>query len=154
MHCFLGFIVWSIFDRFLLPTWIPWTSFFEPPLQGEHDLTKNRVSQQASIFDRFWCQLASQKRPKCIKNRCQEAPHHGLHIFIDFWSLFAPNLDPVDVKKVNFSWRKTRFFCFNRLSKITSISASILVPKSFPKSSKIPSKIDFQSHRIFNRFSH
>ena len=42
---------------------------------------------------RFASQLASQNPLKCVKNRCQDAFHLGLHVWIDFWSMFAPNLD-------------------------------------------------------------
>ena len=45
---------------------------------------------------RFASQLASQNPLKCVKNRCQDAFHLGLHVWIDFWLIFAPNLDPLN----------------------------------------------------------
>ena len=74
--------------------------------------------------------------------------------FDRFLIVFCSQLGPRGCQKSVFFQKKKHVFSKNRLSKITSISASILVPKSFPKSTKIPSKIDFQSHRIFDRFSH
>ena len=66
-----------MFNRFLLPTSTPRISKIEPPLQREHDFSKNRISQLASIFDRFWCQLGSILPPQIHqnppKNRFQEA---------------------------------------------------------------------------------
>ena len=44
----------------------------------------------------FASQLASQNPLKCVKNRCQDAFHLGLHVWIDFWLIFAPNLDPLN----------------------------------------------------------
>ena len=44
----------------------------------------------------FASQLASQNPLKCVKNRCQDAFHLGLHFWIDFWLIFAPNLDPLN----------------------------------------------------------
>ena len=94
-------LFWSIFNRFLLPTWTPRTQKIKPPLQGEHDFSKNRFSQVASIFDRFGCQhgfiFASKILPTPPKNRSQDASN--------FWSIFAsmffhfgyilgPNLEP------------------------------------------------------------
>ena len=32
--------------------------------------------------------------PSSTKNRCQEAPHLGLQILIDFWSISGANFDP------------------------------------------------------------
>ena len=45
---------------------------------------------------RFASQLASQNLLKCIKNRCQDAVHLGLHIWIDFSLILASNLDPLN----------------------------------------------------------
>ena len=51
-----------------------------------------------SIFHRFLrltcLQLGSPNPPKSFKNRCQDAFHLGLHLWIDFWSIFAPNFYP------------------------------------------------------------
>ena len=77
MPSHVDLIFWSIFDRFWLPTWTTESWKIEPPLQGEHDFSKNRFSQHASIFDRFWCQHGSILAPKILqnphKNRSQEA---------------------------------------------------------------------------------
>ena len=76
-----------MFNRFLLPTSTPRISKIEPPLQREHDFSKNRISQLASIFDRFWCQfgsiLPSKIHQNPLKNRFQDATI--------FWSIFASN---------------------------------------------------------------
>ena len=56
---FLGNFHW-----FLLPTSTPRTSKIKPPLQGEHDFSKNRFSHLASIFDGFWYHLGSIFPPK------------------------------------------------------------------------------------------
>ena len=58
----------------------------------------------------FAPQLGTQNRPKSLKNRCQDAFHLGLHFLIDFWSVFALNLDAFDPKKLNFSLGKILFF--------------------------------------------
>ena len=69
--------------------------------------------------------------PKSIKNLSKLSfqtflfPHRFLHgFFIEFSSQLRP---PGSLKSM-FFLRKTRFFSKKRLSKITSISASILVP--------------------------
>ena len=67
---------------------------------------------------------------------------------------FCSQLRPTGSQKTLFFFKENNVFSKNRLSKITSISASILVPKTFPKSTKIPSKIDFKRHRFFDRFLH
>ena len=48
---FIGF--WSVFGP--VPTSTARTWKIEPPLQREHDFSKNRFSQVTSIFDWFWC---------------------------------------------------------------------------------------------------
>ena len=108
----------------------------------------------------------SQNGVKIDEKIDQKIDGFGNRFLKGFWWLLGRILAPksrpksilsskgVFLKKHCFSSGKTVFFPKNSLSKIISISASILVPKSFPKSTKIPSKIDFQSHRIFNRFSH
>ena len=107
-----------------------------------------------SVLAPFWRPKIA---PKSIKNQSKLSfrallfRHRFLYqCLIDFSS----QLRPAGSQKTLFFLRKNEVFSKHGLSKITSISASILVPKSFPKSTKIPSKIDFQSHRIFNRFSH
>ena len=69
--------------------------------------------------------------PKSIKNRSKLSfraflfPYRSLHRFwIDFCSQLRPNGSP----KSLFFLRKNKVFSKKRLSKITSISASILVP--------------------------
>ena len=69
--------------------------------------------------------------PKSIKNRSKLSfqaflfPHRFLHrFFIDFSSQLRPTGSP----KSRFFLRKNKVFSKKRLSKITSISASILVP--------------------------
>ena len=69
--------------------------------------------------------------PKSIKNRSKSSfqaflfPHRFLHrFFIDFSSQLRPTGSP----KSRFFLRKNKVFSKKRLSKITSISASILVP--------------------------
>ena len=42
------------------------------------------------------------------QNRCQDALHFRLHFLIDFWSILAPNLDLLDLKKRGFSLRKIK----------------------------------------------
>ena len=69
--------------------------------------------------------------PKSIKNRSKTSfqaflfPHRFLHrFFIDFSSQLRPTGSP----KSRFFLRKNKVFSKKHLSKITSISASILVP--------------------------
>ena len=50
MPSHVDFVFLSFFDGFLLPTSTPGTSRIKPPLQREHDLSKNRFSQFVSIF--------------------------------------------------------------------------------------------------------
>ena len=84
---------------------------------------------------RFWSVLApfwrAKMPPKSIKNRSKSSfqaflfPHRFLHrFFIDFSSQLRPTGSP----KSRFFLRKNKVFSKKRLSKITSISASILVP--------------------------
>ena len=67
-----------------------------------------------AFFDRFWfdfgSQVGSQNPPKSLKNRCQDALYFALYFLIDFLSIFAPNLDLLDLKKRGFSFGKIRFF--------------------------------------------
>ena len=77
MHFMLHAIFWSIFDRFWLSTLTPRISKIEPPLQREHDFSKNRLSKLCTFLIPFGCQLASIFPPKIhqnpFKNRFQEA---------------------------------------------------------------------------------
>ena len=67
MPSHVDFVFLSFFDWFLLPTSTPGTSRIKPPLQREHDLSKNRFSQFVLIFHRFWCHQASIFIPKSTK---------------------------------------------------------------------------------------
>ena len=58
----------------------------------------------------FLFQLGFQNWSKSKKNRCQDAFHLGLRFLIDFWSVWAVNLDPFVPKKPNFSLGKPLFF--------------------------------------------
>ncbi len=91
-----------------------------------------------------WPQLGSQNPPKSLKNRCQDALYFALYFLIDFWSIFAPTLDPRISKNRAPAAGRARFNK-NRLSKLTSIFDPILdstlphfgiqnPPKSFQKS--------------------
>lgn len=69
-----------------------------------------------AFLDRFWVdfdsQLGSKNPPTSLKNRCQDASHHGLKLFMHFGSAFAPNFDPLDLKKTCFPFDflvKSRF---------------------------------------------
>ena len=69
----------------------PRISKIEPPLQREHDFSKNRVSKLCTFLIRFGCQLASiflpQINPNPFKNRFQEASMVSLilaSIFVRF----------------------------------------------------------------------
>ncbi len=101
MPSILDSVFSSIFHRFLLPTSTPRITKIEPRLQPEHDFSKNRTSQLASIFDRFWCQLGSilpskihQNPPKIDPKRHQKNDRFLHRFFIDFWSILEPNLGP------------------------------------------------------------
>ena len=85
MPSHVDFIFESFLDGFLLPTSTPRTSRIKPPLQREHDLSKNRFSQFGSIFHRFWCQHASIFALKINQNRFK---HRSWKASI-FWSIFA-----------------------------------------------------------------
>ena len=85
MPSHVEFLFWSIFNRFLLPTWTPRTQKIKPPLQGEHDFLKNRFSQVASIFDRFGCQHGSIFLPKILQN----PPENRSQDASNFWSILA-----------------------------------------------------------------
>ena len=81
-----------------------------------------------SVLAPFW---RAKMAPKSIKNRSKLSfqaflfPHRFLHrFFIDFSSQLRPTGSP----KSMFFLRKNNVFSKTRLSKITSISASILVP--------------------------
>ena len=48
------------------------------------------------FFVDFRFQVGSENPPKSNKNRCQDAFPCWLHFLMDFWSIFAPNLDPLN----------------------------------------------------------
>ena len=75
----------------------------------------------------FASQLASQNPLKCVKNRCQDAFHLGLHLWIVFWSVLVSNLDPLDRKKHGFP-NEEQDLLKNGLSKLTSNFEPILLP--------------------------
>ena len=64
--------------------------------------------------NRFWVdfayQLGTNNLPKSFQNRCQDAFHLGLHLWIVFWSVFVSNFDPFDLKKHGFSLGKNKVF--------------------------------------------
>ena len=99
MPSHVDFIFWSFFDGLLLPTSTPGTSRIKPPLQREHDLSKNRFSQFVSIFLWFWCQHAFMFLPKiqwkCIKIATWKASFFWLifaSFFYRFWLDFGSQL--------------------------------------------------------------
>ena len=51
-----------------------------------------------------------QNQLKSVKNRCRHAFHLGVYFLMYFGSVFAPNFDPLDLKKPCFSLGKTLFF--------------------------------------------
>ena len=81
------------------------------------------------FFDRFWLHFASlfglQNPLKSVKSRCRHAVHLGVYFLMYFGSVFAPNFDPLDLKKPCFSLGKHGFLT-NRLSKLTSLFDPIL----------------------------
>ena len=80
----VDFIFWLFLDGLLLLTSTPRTWWIQPPLQREHDLSKNRFSQFVSIFHWFWCHHAFVFLPKihlkCIKLRLGR--HQFFHWFL------------------------------------------------------------------------
>ena len=68
MHFMLHAIFWSIFDRFSLSTLTPRISKIEPPLQREHDFSKNYLSKLCTFLLPFGSQLASIFLPKMHQN--------------------------------------------------------------------------------------
>ena len=88
----------SIFHRFLLPASTPRISKIEPPLQREHDFSKNRLSKLCTFLIPFGCQLASIFPPKMhqnpSKNRFQKASIFWIDFGIDLLSILAPFWKP------------------------------------------------------------
>ena len=78
---------------------------FEPSkswffLRKNKVFSKNCLSKLASIFLRFWCQLASIFPPKIHSNRIKNRSWNALifwsiftSIFIDFWRIWPPSWD-------------------------------------------------------------
>ena len=94
LHAILG----SIFDLFLLSTLIPRILKIVPPLQREHDFSKNRLSKLFTFLTPFGCQLASIFPPKMhqnpSKNRFQKASIFWIDFGIDLLSILAPFWEP------------------------------------------------------------
>ena len=65
-----------------------------------------------AVMDPIWVglgsQLGSRNPSNRSKNRCQETLYVGLQIFIDFESIWAPNLDPLILENPGF-FQKVRF---------------------------------------------
>ena len=109
------------------------------------------------IFHRFfnsnlpptWPQLGSQNPTKSLKNQCQDALYFELYLLIDFFSIFAPNLDLLDLKKRGFSFGKTQFFeksPFEVNIDFWSHFGFNFASFWHPKSTKILPKIDSKRH--------
>ena len=81
-----------------------------------------------SVLAPFWKPRWLPNRSKIHQNWVFKPFCFRIVFYIDFSLIFSPNFDPLDLQKVCFSFRKIKFFSKKRLSKITSISASILVP--------------------------
>ena len=92
----------SFFHCFSMPFWVDLGSGFPPNLPSKND-----------------------QKPR--KSMRQDAIHLGIRFFIDFWSVLAFNLDPLAPNPSVFHL-ENYYFLKTRLSKITSISASSLVP--------------------------
>ena len=58
----------------------------------------------------FWSQHGTPNPRKSVKSGCQDAFRLGLHFWIDFWSIFAPNFDPRILQNHGFSFGKLSFF--------------------------------------------
>ena len=84
---------------------------------------KNRVPRGLQKLIKFWCLFNIDfgaswlrfggprwlpKPSKIDKNRVSEAFCFRLVFYIAFWSIFTPNFDPLDLKKVYYSLGKTR----------------------------------------------
>ena len=71
-----------------IPTSTPRISKIEPPLQREHDFSKNRLSKLCTFLIPFGCQLASIFPPQIhqnpFKNRFQEASIFSLILALIF----------------------------------------------------------------------
>ena len=85
------------------PGWPGRAGAWGPPSKTFQKQWKNRsfLNPFSNAFlDRFLVhfasQLASQNPLTCVKNRCRDTFHLGLHFRIDFWSIFPPNLDPLN----------------------------------------------------------
>ena len=106
------------------------------------------------FLDRFWLPFASlfglQNPLKSVKNRCRHAVHLGVYFLMYFGSVFAPNFDPLDLKKPCFSLGKTWFFeksPFKVNIAFWSHFGVNFAPFWHPKSTKIHPKIDPERHQ-------
>ena len=147
----------SFYSTVLGPFWAP---------KMEPKWSKNRSKNQSffdAFFDRFWLNFASlfgHPNPlTSIKNRCRHAFHLGVYFLIYVGSVFAPNFDPLDLKKHSFSLGKTLFFeksPFKVNIDFSSHFGAKFAPFWHPKSTKINLKIDPKRHqkndRCFDRF--
>ena len=105
----------------------------------------------------FWSILPPNMAPKIDQNR--KKIDVRMHPILDsiFGSIFdwlsLPTCDPesqLNTSPLVFSW----FFRFSGGFDFWSFFGANLPPFSFPKSTKIFSKIDFRRHRFFDRFWH
>ena len=98
MASYVELVFCSIFGRSWLPTSTPRISKIEPPLQREHDFSKNRLSKLCTFLIPFGCQLASIFPPKMhqnpFKNRFQKASIFLIDFGIDLLSILAPFWKP------------------------------------------------------------
>ena len=99
----------SLLESLLAPTTPPC-----PPKSGPCVFARAPVPLHTSPCLSFGNKCNSNQPSACfpssIKNRCQDAFHLGPHFLIDFWSTVAPNLDPLERKKLYFHSGKARFF--------------------------------------------
>ena len=84
----------------LMPNWVRRVQVGSKN-QSKIDLKKDAETERLGtcillIFDRFCFQLGTPNPTKLFKNRCQDAFHLGLHVWIDFWLIFASTWDPLN----------------------------------------------------------
>ena len=91
--------------------WRVWSDLIWSP---RSDLIWPRQTPLGEIFRPNLAPRIDQNRPRSKKNRCQDGVFFRHHFKIDFWSTWAPNLDPLIRQNVGFSLRKITFFWTNR----------------------------------------
>ena len=74
-----GFIFWSIFLRFFLPTWTPEPRKFMPPQLWEHDFLKIAFRCSHGFLVRFWSQLGSILPSQIHQNPSKSDPKSHLN---------------------------------------------------------------------------